>query len=126
MADQLVPYAPLCVPKPLAPELWIVDGPGIAMRYGPGRLPFTTRMTVIRIGGRLLLHSPVALQPGLAEAVRALGDPAWILAPNRLHWVHLGEWQAAFESRKPLSPATAPRGCRHATREMPCRSGNRG
>ncbi len=61
MADRLVPYGPLGRPKLLAPDIWIVDGPEIAMRYGPASVPFTTRMTVIRIGGQLILHSPVAL-----------------------------------------------------------------
>ncbi|WP_216671273.1 DUF4336 domain-containing protein [Mangrovicoccus sp. HB161399] len=103
MAERLVPYEPLGVPKLLAPDLWVVDGPEIAMRYGPGSLPFTTRMTVIRLGAKLVLHSPVALRPGLAEAVSALGEPAWILAPNRLHWVHLREWQDAFPQAATLA-----------------------
>ena len=55
-------YAPLNVLKPVAPDVWIVDGPVIRF-YG---LPFTTRMTVIRLpDGGLWLHSPIAMDDGL-------------------------------------------------------------
>ncbi|WP_206078278.1 DUF4336 domain-containing protein [Poseidonocella sp. HB161398] len=103
MPDRLIPYDPLGTLKPLGPELWIADGPEVAMRYGPGSLPFTTRMTVIRLGRRLILHSPVEPAPGLLAEVAALGDPAWIVAPNRLHWVHLAAWQAAFPQAETLA-----------------------
>ncbi len=35
--------------------------------------------------------------------MRALGEPAWIVAPNRLHWVCLAEWQAEFPQAATLA-----------------------
>ena len=63
-------YPPLNTLKPVADDLWIVDGPEI--RFGmPGlKMPFPTRMTVIRLpGNRLFIHSPtpVWLAPRIAE-----------------------------------------------------------
>lgn len=91
------PYPPLNVPKPFGDDIWIVDGPVVRMRYGPTSLPFSTRMTIVRLpGDRLWVHSPTELGDDLRAAVDALGTVAFLVAPNRLHWIHLGAWQAAF------------------------------
>ena len=41
-----VPYAPLDIPKEVARDIWVVDGPEI--RFGPPgfKFPHPTRMTV--------------------------------------------------------------------------------
>lgn len=91
------PYPPLNVLKPIADDVWIVDGPVVHMRYGIGTLPFSTRMTIVRLrGGRLWIHSPTELTDDLKAAVAGLGEVAFLIAPNRLHWVYLGAWQTAF------------------------------
>jgi len=90
------PYAPLGVLKPLGRDIWMVDGPVVRMRYLAGSLPFTTRMTVARLpSGQLWLHSPIEFSPGLLAEVQALGRVAALVAPNRLHWMALADWQAA-------------------------------
>ena len=69
-------YEPINVYKPMAPNIGIVDGPfeyltalGIRMP-----LPFTTRMTVVRlVNGDLFLHSPIAFDQRLASEIQALG-----------------------------------------------------
>ena len=97
MTDALEPYAPLGVLKPLGREIWSADGPVVRMRYVLGSLPFTTRMTVARLpDGRLWLHSPVALTAGLRAEIGAMGRVAALVAPNRLHWMALRDWQLAF------------------------------
>jgi hypothetical protein len=49
-------------------------------------------MTVIRLsGGRLLLHSPVTLDPQLRGELDAIGKVAYAVAPNRVHHLHAGE-----------------------------------
>lgn len=94
---RLVPYAPLNVLKPVADDLWIVDGPVVRMRFGFLRVPFTTRMTVVRLPNReLWVHSPTEPTPELLDAVRALGPVSWLIAPNLLHWTFLAAWQDAF------------------------------
>jgi hypothetical protein len=94
--NALEPYAPLGVPKPLDRDIWTVDGPVVRMRYLLGTLPFTTRMTVVRLpDGRLWLHSPIPPLPGLVDAVRVRGPVAALVAPNKLHWMGLAAWQEA-------------------------------
>jgi hypothetical protein len=49
-------------------------------------------MTVIRLrDGSLLLHSPVALDPGLCRELDVLGPVRFAVAPNRFHHLHAGE-----------------------------------
>lgn len=75
------------------PDIWLVDGDSLRF-WG---CPFTTRMTVIRLrGGALWVHSPVALNEARAEAVSALVPVAHLVAPNKLHHLFLGDWQARF------------------------------
>src|SRR5262245_5274858 len=53
-------YEPINVYKPVAPDIGIVDGPFEYLTVGGIRLPlpFTTRMTVVRLSnGGLFLHS---------------------------------------------------------------------
>lgn len=92
-------YEPTNVYKPLAPNIGIVDGPfeyltalGIRMP-----LPFTTRMTVVRlVNGDLLLHSPIAFDPGLAKQIEDLGTIRHLVSPNQFHYAHIGEWARAY------------------------------
>jgi len=86
-------YAPLDVPKPVADGLWIIDGPPVACRG----LPHPTRATVVQLeGGALWVHSPTRLTEDLARSLEALGPVAHLVAPNRLHYTHLPEWQARY------------------------------
>lgn len=89
-------YPPLNTLKPVAGNIWIVDGPVI--RFGvPGlKMPFPTRMTVIRVGGDLFIHSPTILTRGLKTEVESLGRPRWIIGPNRIHYWWIPEWHRAF------------------------------
>jgi hypothetical protein len=91
-----VTYPPLDTPKPIADEVWIVDGG--AIRFGmPGlKMSFPTRMTVIRLGEALFVHSPTALGPALQEQIAAIGRPRWIVAPNRIHYSWVPDWRRAY------------------------------
>lgn len=92
-------YEPIDVYKALAPGIGIVDGPfeyfsvaGIRMP-----MPFTTRMTVVRLGnGDLFLHSPIKYSKKLAAELRRLGSVRHLISPNQWHYAHIGEWQKAF------------------------------
>jgi hypothetical protein len=92
-------YEPINTYKPLAAGIGIVDGPfeylvvlGIKMP-----LPFTTRMTVIRLGnGDLFHHSPIAFDEKLASELRAMGRVRHLVSPNQFHYAHIGEWAKAF------------------------------
>lgn len=89
-------YEPLHTLKAVAPDVWVVDGPVIRCGLPWPKLPFPTRMTVVRLAGGLFIHSPTPLVPALQSAVTALGEPRWIIAPNRLHYWWVPEWHAAF------------------------------
>ena len=85
-------YPPLNFLKSVTDNVWIVDGPLI--RFGP--VPFPTRMTVVRLAGDLLIHSPTPLTQGLAMQIAEVGRPRWIVGPNRLHYWWIPEWHAAL------------------------------
>lgn len=92
-------YDPINVYKPLAANIGTVDGPfeyfsvaGIRMP-----LPFTTRMTVVRLrNGDLFLHSPIKYEESLAAALQDIGTVRHLISPNEWHYAHIGEWQRAF------------------------------
>lgn len=72
-------------------DLWVTDSP---LRFLG--LEVGARMTVVRLpDGRLLLHSPIAATAERVREVEALGSVAYIVAPNRLHHLFVGEWQKA-------------------------------
>jgi hypothetical protein len=90
-------YEPLNTLKPLADNLWIVDGPLIP--FGPSWLSvqFPTRMTVIRfLDGSLFIHSPTTLTDQLQAEISKTGTPRWLVAPNRLHYWWVGDWKRRY------------------------------
>lgn len=106
------PYAPLNQPKPFGEGLWIVDGPEIGMDFPCGiKVCFPTRMCIVRLpDGRLWLHSPVAPDPVLVEQVKTLGDVAFLVAPNSIHYWFMPDWQALFpEARCHFAPGITER-----------------
>ncbi len=107
MTDEaFIPYAPLNVPKPVAHDLWIVDGPEIRMRYFGTTLPFPTRMTVVRLpSGGLWLHSPIAWNEALGAALDTLGPVQYLVAPNTLHYWYMPQWQAHFPQARSFALA---------------------
>ena len=73
--------------RQLAENLWVVERP--QSFYG---LPVGARMTVIRLAeGRLLPHSPVALDAELRGELDSIGQVCFAVAPNRVHHMHAGE-----------------------------------
>lgn len=66
----------------IADGVWQLDT-WIKMVFG---LPFPARMTVVRLAdGRLWLHSPVPIDDESAKQLEALGDVAYLIAPNLHH-----------------------------------------
>lgn len=90
-------YPPLNTLKPVAENIWIVDGPVIRFGAMGLTMPFPTRMTVIRLGdGRLFVHSPTHMTEDLRAEIEALGQVCFIIAPNRIHYWWVPNWHAAF------------------------------
>ncbi|MBR0870631.1 DUF4336 domain-containing protein [Bradyrhizobium tropiciagri] len=109
MHESLQTYPPLNTPKPVADDVWIVDGPLI--RFGPRwfRMPFPTRATIIRLpDAQLFIHSPTPLVAELKAEIASLGAPRWIIGPNRIHYWWIPEWHAAYpDARIYLAPRIA-------------------
>lgn len=104
-------YDPLNTLKPVADDIWIVDGPSIRF-YGIG---FSTRMTVVRLAnGDIWLHSPTKISDALKAEVAALGPVRHLIAPNWIHYAYIAEWQKAFpDSRAYGAPGVAARAKKH-------------
>lgn len=78
--------------RQLAEDLWVVERP---LRFFG--LAIGTRMTVVRLrDGSLWLHSPVALDDELKDALLRLGPPRHAVAPNRFHHLFVGEYRRVF------------------------------
>lgn len=79
--------------EPFAPELWVAEGAPVSF-HG---FAYSTRMAVVRlVNGDLFLWSPIALDPELKNELAALGRPAHLVAPNKLHHVFLADWKKAW------------------------------
>lgn len=91
--DATTGYEPLNTLKPVARDIWVIDGPALRF-YG---MPFSTRATVIRLeNGDLWMHSPTLLTDALRAELDALGPLRHLIAPNWLHYTHVADWQAAY------------------------------
>ena len=97
MDDARATYAPINTLKPVADDVWIVDGPVIRFGFPWPKMPFPTRMTIVRLaGGDLFVHSPTSLTPALRAHVDELGTVRFIVGPNRIHYWWIPEWRAAY------------------------------
>tara|TARA_Y100001956_G_C3955451_1_gene114519 strand:- start:39 stop:476 length:438 start_codon:yes stop_codon:yes gene_type:complete len=81
----------------LADNIWIVDGDTVQFLG----LPFSTRMTVIRLAdGTLWIHSPIQFSAVMKTQIEELGRVKYLVAPNHLHHLFLAKWIAAFPDSK--------------------------
>lgn len=86
-------YSPIQVLKPVADDIWIVDGSIISFKG----VPFPTRMTVVRLAsGDLLIHSPVDLSDKLKADIDRLGEVKHLVSPNRIHYWWINQWSIAY------------------------------
>lgn len=98
MSDDLhSSYPPLNCLKAVTDDVWIVDGPVIRFGAPWPKMPFPTRMTVIRLqGNALFVHSPTPPTPELRAEIQRIGMPQWIVGPNRLHYWWIPEWRSVY------------------------------
>lgn len=87
--------------KEFGPSLYVVEGPTVPF-FG---FPYPTRMAVARLSdGDLWVWSPVALTDELANSVEAIGPVRYIVSPNKLHHLFLGEWSARWPDARLFAP----------------------
>lgn len=88
--------------EPFATDIWIAEGSVVAIigfDYG-------TRTAVIRLStGGLFVWSPIRLTPELKREVDALGPVQFIVAPNPVHHLFVGEWAEAWPEALVFGPA---------------------
>ncbi len=84
----------------LAEGVWVLDGDPISFLT----FPYEIRSTVIELGGgELFIHSPVQLSA--ASQLKALpGQVKYIVSPNKLHSLFLGDWEKAFPQARLYAP----------------------
>src|SRR5690606_12182094 len=106
MTHEHATYPPLNTLKPIADNVWIVDGPIIEFGMPWPKMPFPTRMTVIRMAdGGLFIHSPTPITESLRAEIDALGPVRHIVGPNRIHYWWVPEWRNAYpEAEVYLAP----------------------
>jgi hypothetical protein len=96
--------------EPRAEGLWTADDPDFRLL----KLPIGTRMTVVRLrDGRIVLISPIRLDPALVAEIRALGPVAFIIAPNRVHHLFAAQAKNAFPEARLLAAPGLPEKMRH-------------
>jgi len=79
----------------------------LAVPFRVGVFELRERMTVIRLpGGGLWVHSPVACTPEERAAVDALGPVSFLVAPNLMHHLRVGDWAAAYPEGRVVAPAS--------------------
>lgn len=90
--------------RKLDENLWVAEQPLKFMGLEVG-----TRMTIVRLAdGALWVHSPLRLTQELRKAVEALGPVRFLVAPNNLHHLFIGEWMAAWPEARTYAAPTLP------------------
>ncbi|WP_338863419.1 DUF4336 domain-containing protein [Myxococcus stipitatus] len=78
----------------------------LSLPFRMGAFDLGGRMTVIRLPeGGLWVHSPVACSPEARAAVDELGPVRFLVAPNLMHHLRVGDWAAAYPEAKVVAPA---------------------
>jgi len=96
-----------------ASDIWVGEGPVVPFFAG---FRYPTRMAVIRLAdGGLFIWSPITLDPELRREVDALGPVRFLVSPNLLHHLFLGEWKLAY----PAARLYASPGLRQRRKDLP-------
>lgn len=85
----------------VADGVWVAKGP---LRY-LGLFEVGARMTVLRVGDGLVVHSPIAIDDALKQEIDTLGAVRFVIAPNAYHHLFAGDAQKAWPDAKLLAPA---------------------
>ncbi|MCF6321018.1 MAG: DUF4336 domain-containing protein [Rhizobiaceae bacterium] len=82
---------------PFAKNIWTADGPPVNFNG----FEYSVRMTIIQLrAGELFVHSPIYPVPEMLEQVNQLGDVKYIVSPNKIHHLYMGDWQKRYPTAK--------------------------
>lgn len=92
----------------VATNIWTLEADNVVYFRPPAqpRYPYTHRSVVIRLqDDSLFVHSPIALTDTIKHEIDAIGTVKYLVSPNNIHHLHMGEWQQAYpEARLYASP----------------------
>ncbi|MBP0029979.1 DUF4336 domain-containing protein [Roseofilum sp. Guam] len=95
--DAIALYEPINTLKQIGEDIWIVDGPIVRMSLYGGKIPFPTRMTIVRLSNsELWCHSPTELTPELKAQIDSLGSVRHLISPNKIHYTYIASWAKAY------------------------------
>ena len=95
--DVIELYEPINILKQIGEDIWLVDGPIVKMSMYGTKIPFPTRMTIVRLSnGDLWCHSPIELTSELKTQIDSLGLVRHLISPNKIHYAHIGKWAEAY------------------------------
>ncbi|WP_226889994.1 DUF4336 domain-containing protein [Nostoc sp. MG11] len=95
--DSIELYQPINSLKPVDENVWIVDGSVVRMAMYGTAIPFSTRMTIVRLhNGELWCHSPIELTQALKTEIDTLGSVRHLISPNKIHYAHISTWAKAY------------------------------
>jgi hypothetical protein len=85
----------------IADAVWVARAP---LRF-MGVFAIGARMTVLRAGDGLVVHSPIAIDDELKAEIDALGPVRFIVAPNAYHHLFVGDAMKAWPDASLVAPA---------------------
>ena len=101
MEGMLKLYSPINELKQIGEDIWIVDGNEIHMSFKFFKVPFTTRMTIVKLdNNKLWIHSPIAFNKELDDKIKELGEIEHIIAPNKYHYSYVLDWYYNYTNAK--------------------------
>ncbi len=97
----------------VASNIWTIEAMGCVCYRPPmqPRYPYTHRSIVIRLNdSRLFVFSPIQLTPDIRADIDRLGAVKYLVSPNHLHHLYLGDWSQAYpDARLYASPRLTPK-----------------
>lgn len=90
-------YEPINTLKKVEENIWIVDGGMIKMNVVAFGVPFSTRMTIIKLSdGSLWCHSPIKPDENLLNEINKIGEVKHLVSPNKIHYAFIEEWKTYY------------------------------
>ena len=97
----------------VALNIWTIEAKGCICYRPPmqPRYPYTHRSIVIRLNdSSLFVLSPIQLTPEIRADIDRLGAVKYLVSPNHLHHLYLGDWSQAYaDARLYASPLLPPK-----------------
>ena len=97
----------------VASNIWTIEAKDYVYYRPPmqPRYPYTYRSVVIRLkDNSLFVLSPIKLTSDLCNEINALGEVKYLVSPNNLHHLNLGDWKQAYPQAKLYaSPGLVPK-----------------